>query len=95
MLSAFLAIDRKFKQAWERTREVGDGSDSAYDGAICYRALLAGWTDDDVVALLCAYRRKWGDAKNKLQRRDYFDRTLSFYKKCLQKKIKIILLCHD
>lgn len=86
MFSAFLANDRKFKQAWERSRVVGDGSDSAYDGSICYRALYAGWNDEQVTALLCASRRKWGDAKGKLKRPDYFEKTIAFYKNCLKEE---------
>ena len=80
MLAAFLMNDRKFKQSWERTRVVGDGSDSAYDGSICYRALYAGWNDEQVTPLLCASRRKWGDAKDKLKRPKYFSGTIKFYK---------------
>ena len=86
MLTAFLANDRKFKSIWERSREIGDGTDSAYDGAVCYRALLAGWDEPNVLALLCAYRRKWGDSKNKLNRRDYFDRTILFYRNALKQE---------
>ncbi len=86
MLAALLANDRNFKRTWERTRVVGDGTDSSYDGAICYLALYAGWKDADVTALLCAARRKWGDAKNKLNRPDYFERTITFYKNCLKEE---------
>ena len=84
MLAALLTNDKNFKRTWERTRVVGDGSDSAYDGAICYWALYAGWKDEDVIALLCAARRKWGDAKNKLKRPKYFNDTIEFYKNCLK-----------
>ena len=86
MLAAFLANDNKFKQAWDRSRVISDGSDSAYDGSICYRALYAGWNDQQVTALLCASRRKWGDAKDKLKRPDYFERTIAFYKNCLKEE---------
>ncbi len=86
MLAAFLANSSKFKQAWERSRVISDGSDSAYDGSICYHALYAGWNDEQVTALLCAARRKWGDAKEKLKRPEYFSNTIQFYKNCLKEE---------
>lgn len=77
LFGVLLANDGEFARLWTRTSKRGKGtSDSDYDFFVAVHALRAGWSDEQVVALLCAYRRQWGDAKGKLGRPDYFDRTV-------------------
>lgn len=69
-------IDAKFLLSWQHARkELQDQSASSYDLSLATRALLAGWTGQEVVNLLIAHRRKHG-ADLKL-RQDYYERTLN------------------
>jgi hypothetical protein len=63
-----------FSPTWNHKRRLKDQSQSGYDLALAYLAVLAEWTDQEIVDLLIANRRLHG-GQPKL-RRDYFERTL-------------------
>lgn len=64
-----------FLDTWERKRkDMSDQSASGYDLSLSNMATLGGWTDQEIVDLLIAFRRKHG-LKTKL-RVDYFLMTL-------------------
>ena len=65
----------RFKQSWERTRtDLNDPSASGYDLSLASCAVLDNWSDDEIVSLLIASRRKHKDASKPVR---YFERTLS------------------
>ena len=66
----------RFAAAWEHRRsDFQDQSQSVYDMSLAYHAALCGWSDQEMVDLLIAHRRKHG-ADLKL-RRDYYKLTIS------------------
>ena len=86
-----MANDAKFKKTWERKRKdlgrdlgdgrVGDQSPSVYDMSLVAQAVGYGWTDQEIVDLIIAHRRKYGDPL-KLDsagriRADYFHTAIS------------------
>lgn len=67
--------DPKFKKAWLRKRtDFTDQSPSVYDQSMATRAAQASWTDQQIVDLLIASRRKHGDDLK--LRQDYYQRTI-------------------
>lgn len=69
--SLLLKVERRFKGAWERTRaDIGDRSPSGWDMALADIAVEAGWADQEIVNLIIASRRKYGDDLK--LRQDYF-----------------------
>ncbi len=65
-----------FTRTWERKRrDLQDQSPSAYDLALANYAVAADWTDQEIVALLIACRRKHGDDLK--LRDDYYRGTLA------------------
>ncbi len=70
-------VDR-FSSTWERRRrDMTDTSASGYDMALAVYATKAGWTDDEIAALLIASRRKHGDdLKLDARHQDYYSRTI-------------------
>lgn len=75
-LTVYLENDAMFKQTWLRKRpDMQDQSQSSYDLALATRALLAGWTAQEIVNLLIAHRRM-GHQEPKL-RLDYYRATLN------------------
>lgn len=78
-MSAFVALmenDPKFAKSWShKRRDLKDQSASSYDMSLASLAVMAGWSDQEVVNLLVAHRRKHG-ADLKL-REDYYSRTLA------------------
>lgn len=75
--------DQKFANTWERCRkDMQDQSNSAYDMALASIAARANWSDQEIVNLLIAHRRKHGvDPK---LRHSYFKLTLENAKRPLQ-----------
>lgn len=72
-----------FKDTWERKRkDMNDQSASAYDLALANMATLGGWTDQEIVDLMIAFRRKHG-LKSKL-RVDYYLMTLQKARRLLE-----------
>ncbi|HUW33528.1 MAG TPA: hypothetical protein VM223_18115 [Planctomycetota bacterium] len=69
---ALMANDPNFAATWTRERQLRDGSPSAYDLSLGTRAANAGWTDQEIVNLCIAGRRKHGDDLK--LRADYWER---------------------
>ena len=69
---ASLTNDREFQRTWERKRdrELKDGSLSTYDLALAVRAVMMGWDDGEIAALIWAFRGKEYSTE-KLDRPDY------------------------
>lgn len=86
--SKFMALlegEPKFKQSWERKRkDLQDQSASSYDFALANYAVMAGWTDQEIVDLLIANRRKHGDDLK--LRPDYYERTIAKVRDTLRKE---------
>lgn len=72
---ALLYNDDKFKASWEHKRkDLQDQSASAYDLSLATMAYQTGWSDQDIVDLLIAHRRRFGEDLK--LREDYYTRTL-------------------
>lgn len=57
---ALCEAEPKFKRSWNHARrDLQDQSASAYDMALANIAVQAGWTDQEIVNLLIAHRRKY------------------------------------
>lgn len=55
-------VEPKFNGAWEhKRRDLKDQSASSYDMALASYAAQANWSDQEIVNLLIAHRRKWGE----------------------------------
>jgi hypothetical protein len=65
----------RFRQSWEHARNVDNNSLSSYDMSLAGFAYQAGWTHQEIVDLVVAHRRMYGD-RTKLLRRDYHERML-------------------
>ena len=73
---ALCGIEPKVKDSWERSRkELQDQSASSYDISLANFAVMAEWTDQEIVDLLIASRRKHGDDLK--LRADYYGRTIA------------------
>ena len=76
MMETLLDLDPHFRRSWEHNRpDLPDQSPSGYDMSLASRAVQAEWSDQEVVDLLIAFRRKHG-LPSKL-RADYYERTLA------------------
>lgn len=74
--AALYTNDTRFQRSWDHQRtEWRDTSPSSYDCSLATLAYNAGWSDQDIVNLLIAHRRKY-DLDLKL-RVDYYRRTLA------------------
>jgi hypothetical protein len=74
-LAALLDSDPKFKRSWNRKRtDLSDQSASAYDMSLASITAAALWPDDEIAALLVAWREKEGE---EIKRQDYFARTIA------------------
>lgn len=74
--SATLDNDQTFRRTWDRTRkDLKDDSPSAWDLALANQAAALGWSDQEMVDLLIASRRKHGDDLK--LRADYYARTIA------------------
>jgi hypothetical protein len=72
-----LDAEPRFRRSWGHTRkDLKDTSLSGYDMSLARLAYLKNWTTQEIVNLLIAHRRKYGD-EVKLLRRDYFVRMLN------------------
>ncbi len=72
---ALMSAEPKFKKSWNHDRkDLSDQSPSSYDFSLASIAFQAEWTDQEIVDLLIAHRRKHNvDLK---LRQDYYRRTL-------------------
>jgi hypothetical protein len=78
--------DPDFERSWDHTRKdfpSGDYSQSAYDQSLASKACLWGWSDQEIVNLVIANRRRFS-ADLKL-RRDYFRKLLANAKVATEK----------
>lgn len=76
MFQQLADIDPRFTETWERRRkDLQDQSASGHDMALASFAAAAGWTDQEIVDLLVAHRRKHGDDLK--LREDYYARTIA------------------
>jgi hypothetical protein len=72
---ALMSAEPKFKKSWNHDRkDLSDQSPSSYDFSLASIAFQADWTDQEIVDLLIAHRRRH-KADLKL-RKDYYLRTL-------------------
>jgi hypothetical protein len=68
--------EARFARSWDHQRpDLKDQSQSAYDQSLANFAALAAWSDQEIVDLIIANRRKHG-ASLKL-RHDYYQRTIA------------------
>ena len=71
--AALCEVEPKFKASWEhRRRGLKDQSPSGYDLALASVAAHNGWTDQEIVNLLIAHRRKYNALGKLIKRKDYF-----------------------
>ena len=85
---ALMSAEPKFKKSWNHDRkDLWDQSPSSYDFSLASIAFQADWTDQEIVDLLIAHRRKH-KADLKL-RKDYYLRTLEKLKLEKQHQEKI------
>lgn len=81
-LMVAITNDGTFKDTFgKERRDLKDQSLSAYDQSLADQAVAFGWTDQEIVDLLIAFRR--GQGKPKL-RRDYFVMTLTKARRAVQ-----------
>jgi hypothetical protein len=72
-----------FEDTFKKARkDLKDQSFSAYDQSLANQAVGAGWTDQDIVNLLIAFRRKHGGAPK--NRRDYFIMTITKARRAIE-----------
>lgn len=72
-----LARNQRFKASWEHRRpDLRDQSLSGYDMALVRIAARAGWTDDELSALIREHRRAQGDRSGKGRYGGYVSRTI-------------------
>jgi hypothetical protein len=72
---ALLKANPKFRASWHRKRDdLDDQSASGYDLSLASMAFIDGWSDQEVVNLLIAWRRKHGEDLK--LRHDYYEHTL-------------------
>ena len=84
-VEVLLEHDPRFRSTWRHTRrDLGDQSPSGYDLALADAAVRAGWSDQEVVNFLIAFRRKNG-LPPKL-RIDYYETTLAKSKASLKRE---------
>ena len=63
-----------FARTWNRRRaDFEEPDQSAYDASLAAHAIRAGWSDQEIMDLLVAHRRRHGQD---LERLDYFQRTI-------------------
>lgn len=70
-----------FEATWQMKRskkDMPDGSPSSYDASLAVQAARAGWSDQEIAALILAFRRKHKLEVAKALRPDYVKRTISF-----------------
>ncbi len=75
--AALLLNSAKFKNTWEHKRpDLTDQSMSSYDLSLASQAGLAEWTDQEIVSLIISHRKNQGSTE-KIERQDYFSRTIT------------------
>lgn len=83
---ALMANNPKAKSSWDRKRtDLQDQSPSSYDMSLALLAAQANWTDQEIVDLLIASRRKHGDDLK--LRLDYYERTVNRARSALAQQV--------
>jgi hypothetical protein len=74
---SLLERNARFRATWRHDRpDLGDTSLSGYDMALVAIAARAGWTDDELGALIREHRTRRGDTSGKGEYVDYLARTI-------------------
>lgn len=77
-LQALLDNDDTFRATYDMKRkDFSDQSPSSYDMSLASQAARASWTDQEIAALILAFRRRHRLDYSKALRADYINRTLS------------------
>ena len=81
-LNALRDNDARFKRTWDRNRsDMDDQSASSYDLAIANAlAALGTWTDEEIISVIVAWRRRHGEDVSKVGRAGYQRSTLKIAK---------------
>lgn len=74
-IDALCRSNQRFADAWRHARN-GNWTISEYDLALCSHAVKAGWTNDQLAALIAEHRRKHDPSDSKALRGDYIERTI-------------------
>lgn len=72
--AALAELIPEFLAAWEHRKQISDPSPSGWDMSLASYAAQAGWSDQEIVDLLIAHRRKHGE-KLKMHRK-YYETTV-------------------
>jgi hypothetical protein len=76
-LDAFLLIDPKIKKTWEHKRkDLIDQSASSYDFSLINFAITYGWDNQELVDLMIAHRKKYGEDLQLDKKENYYARTI-------------------
>lgn len=67
-------LESKFRASWTRRRRME--SQSEYDYSLASYAIQYGWSDQEIVDLLIAHRRATNPTDKKIERAEYFARTI-------------------
>ncbi len=70
--AALCDLEPRFTSSWNRTRRLSDTSASGYDLSLASIAAHAGWTDQEIVDLIIAHRRKFNDMGKLMRKDEYF-----------------------
>lgn len=72
---AAMANDERFHETWDRKRrDIDDNSASGYDLSLATQSVIYGWSDQEIVDMLVAFRRKYSQPKLRV---DYYRMTLA------------------
>jgi hypothetical protein len=84
------AEDGKFKRTWEQRRtDMADQSANAYDLAVANEGAYLGWTDQQILEAMIAWRQKHGKSTEKLLRRRYVTRTIGLARSVHQSEVAL------
>jgi putative DNA primase/helicase len=74
---AMMANVAAYRQSWEHDRkDMRGASSSQYDQSLANLCVAAGWEVDEIVAVMVRHQQKWGTQQAKLNRPDYYQRTI-------------------
>jgi hypothetical protein len=74
---SLLQASTDYADVWSRTERVGDGSCSAYDWELAKFTVWAGWSDDEIAALIRENQRQHGNKPGKDRDNKYIARTIA------------------
>jgi len=77
-LELLIEADPDFAATWDHTRRLPrDNSCSGYDLALASKAVQAGWSDEEIAALIAENQRRYGSRPGKGQRVSYIAPTIA------------------